>query len=128
MAESPSELEVLGDASLRVFVSFVFGQMSDKSQRLLRVCCFLIFVATVLLVLFRRVDGPASFSGFGSTLLIGIPISGLGCFAAALVSSRVRVSIRAHPILYVAGAVTGLVVICILVTAMAATAKARYGH
>jgi hypothetical protein len=109
-------------------ISLLFAHMSDKSQRLLRVGCLLIFVAAVLLVLSRRADGPALFSGLGSTLLVGDPIAGVGCFAAALVSSRVRISVRAHPILYVAGAVAGLVVVCILVTAVAATAKARYGH
>jgi hypothetical protein len=102
--------------------------MTNRSQRVVRFGGLLIFSAAVLLILSRRADGPARLSGFGSALLVGLPVAGLGCLAAAVISPRLRDSVRANPFWYVAWGVVGLVVVCLLVSAVAATAKARDGH
>ncbi len=104
------------------------GDMSKTSQRLLQLGALLVFASAVLFALCQRPDGAALLSAFGSVLLVGVPVSGLACLAAAIVSPRVRSSVRAHPVLYIGWAIAGGVIVCLVVSAVIATAKARYGH
>src|SRR5436305_2076164 len=102
--------------------------MGKTSQRLLRSGTLVVFASAVLLVLYHRSDRTALLSAFGSVLLVGLPLSGLGCLAAAMVSPRVRSTVRAHPVLYISWAIAGVVVVCLLVSAVIRTASLRYGH
>jgi hypothetical protein len=102
--------------------------MSKTSQRLLRFGAVLVFASALLLALYQRSDAAALLLAFGPVLVVGVPVSGLACLAAALVSPRVRSSVKAHPILYIGWAIAGCVVICLVVSAVVATARARYGH
>ena len=102
--------------------------MTKTSQVLLRFGALLVFTSAILVVLYRRSDGAALLSALGSVLLVGVPVSGIACLAAAVVSSRVRTSLRAHPVLYIGWALTGVIVVGLVVSAVVATARARYGH
>ena len=102
--------------------------MTNISQKLLRFGGLLVFTLAILVVLYRRSDGAVLLSAFGSALLVGAPVSGLACLAAAVVSPRVRSSVRAHPVWCTGWALAGVFVVCLVVSAIAATARARYGH
>jgi hypothetical protein len=102
--------------------------MTNTSQKLLGIGGLLVFASAILVVLYRRSDGAALLSALGSALLVGVPVSGLACLAAAVVSLRVRSSVRAHPVLYIGWALAGVIVVGLVVSAVAATARARYGH
>jgi len=102
--------------------------MSNTSERLLRFGALLVFASAILVVLYRRSDGAALLSALGAALLVGFPVSGLACLAAAVVSSRVRSSVRAHPVLYIGWALAGVIVVCLVVSAVVSAARARYGH
>src|ERR1035438_3324609 len=101
--------------------------MTKTSQKLLRFGALLVFASAILLVLQRRSDGAALLSAFGSVLLVGVPVSGLACLATAVVSLRVRSSVRAHPVFYIGWAIAGVIAVCLVVSAVVATARARYG-
>src|SRR4051794_41294972 len=101
--------------------------MSNRSQKVLRLGGAVSFGGAVLLILLRRAGARDVLSAFCSALFIGVPIAGFACLAAAVVSSQVRRSARAHPLFYIAWAVAGVVLVCLLVSAVAATAKVRYG-
>jgi hypothetical protein len=102
--------------------------MTNTSQKLLRFGGLLVFASAILVVVYRRSDGVALLSAFGLVLLVGVPVSGLACLATAVVSPRVRSSVRAHPVLYIAWALAGVIVVCLVVSTVVATARARYGH
>ena len=102
--------------------------MTNSSQNLLRFGALLVFASAILVVLYRRSDGAALLSALGSVLLVGVPVSGLACLATAVGSSRVRSSVRAHPFLYIGWALAGVLVVCLVVSAVVATSRARYGH
>jgi hypothetical protein len=102
--------------------------MMGIPKTFLQSAALLAVAALAWLAVYCRSDGPATIAAFGAVLLIAVPVSGLACLAAALFSTRVRESVSRHPIVYITWATAGVVVICIIVSAVVRTANLRYGH